>query len=135
MGNLHIPCKKKSPEVFVSYAICTDEKCRGKGYGASITNFASDYVTNYNNKINKSSSDSSDDCDAISILSPASKSLVNFYKPLGYEPFFFCHNQNEKFPIALNPCFCHLFLLESDILKKRMVHIVEIIFQMKSFKG
>lgn len=89
MGNLHIPCKKKSPEVFVSYAICTDEKCRGKGYGASITNFASDYVTNYNNKINKSSSDSSDDCDAISILSPASKSLVNFYKPLGYEPFFF----------------------------------------------
>lgn len=89
MGNLHIPCKKKSPEVFVSYAICTDEKCRGKGYGASITNFASDYVTNYNNKINKNSSDSSDDCDAISILSPASKSLVNFYKPLGYEPFFF----------------------------------------------
>lgn len=89
MGNLHIPCSKKSPEVFVSYAICTDEKCRGKGYGASITNFASDYVTNYNNKINKSSSDSSDDCDAISILSPASKSLVNFYKPLGYDPFFF----------------------------------------------
>lgn len=89
MGNLHIPCSKKSPEVFVSYAICTDEKCRGKGYGASITNFASDYVTNYNNKINKSSNDSSDDCDAISILSPASKSLVNFYKPLGYEPFFF----------------------------------------------
>lgn len=89
MGNLHIPCKKKSPEVFVSYAICTDEKCRGKGYGASITNFASDYVTNYNNKINKNSSDSSDDCDAISILSPASKSLVNFYKPLGYKPFFF----------------------------------------------
>lgn len=89
MGNLHIPCSKKSPEVFVSYAICTDEKCRGKGYGASITNFASDYVTNYNNKINKSSSDSSDDCDAISIISPASKSLVNFYKPLGYEPFFF----------------------------------------------
>lgn len=89
MGNLHIPCKKKSPEVFVSYAICTDEKCRGKGYGASITNFASDYVTNYYNKINKSSGDSSDDSDAISILSPASKSLVNFYKPLGYEPFFF----------------------------------------------
>lgn len=89
MGNLHIPCSKKSPEVFVSYAICTDEKCRGKGYGASITNFASDYVTNYNNKINKNSSDSSDDCDAISILSPASKSLLNFYKPLGYEPFFF----------------------------------------------
>lgn len=89
MGNLHIPCSKKSPEVFVSYAICTDEKCRGKGYGASITNFASDYVANYNNKINKNSSDSSDDCDAISILSPASKSLVNFYKPLGYEPFFF----------------------------------------------
>lgn len=93
MGNLHIPCKKKSPEVFVSYAICTDEKCRGKGYGASITNFASDYVTNYYNKIKKSSddysNDCSDDCDAISILSPASKSLVNFYKPLGYEPFFF----------------------------------------------
>lgn len=85
MGNLHIPCSKKSPEVFVSYAICTDEKCRGKGYGASITNFASDYVTNYYNKIKNSS----DDCDAISILSPASKSLVNFYKPLGYEPFFF----------------------------------------------
>lgn len=93
MGNLHIPCKKKSPEVFVSYAICTDEKCRGKGYGASITNFASDYVANYYNKIKKSSddysNDCSDDCDAISILSPASKSLVNFYKPLGYEPFFF----------------------------------------------
>ena len=97
MGNLHIPCSKKSPEVFVSYAICTDEKCRGKGYGASITNFASDYVTNYYNKIKNSSCDCSgdcsdncfDDCDAISILSPASKSLVDFYKPLGYKPFFF----------------------------------------------
>lgn len=89
MGNLHIPCKKKSPEVFVSYAICTDEKCRGKGYGASITNFASDYVTNYYNIIKNSSDGCSDDYDAISILSPASKSLVNFYKPLGYEPFFF----------------------------------------------
>lgn len=93
MGNLHIPCSKKSPEVFVSYAICTDEKCRGKGYGASITNFASDYVTNYkkNNKrsLNDYSDDYSDDYDAISILSPASKSLVDFYKPLGYEPFFF----------------------------------------------
>lgn len=97
MGNLHIPSSKKSPEVFVSYAICTDEKCRGKGYGASITNFASDYVTNYkkNNKIslNDYSDDYYDDYsyvyDAISILSPASKSLVDFYKPLGYEPFFF----------------------------------------------
>lgn len=128
MGNLHLPYSRKSPEVLVSYAICTDEKCRGKGYGASITNFASDYVTNYYNKIKKSSDECSDDCfydcDGISILSPASKSLVNFYKPLGYEPFFFSKYCSLK-EINDNPMDLGVSEISQSEYDKKREHYLE----------
>ena len=57
-----IPC-------FVSYAICTDEKARGLGYGSTITEFA-------RNEVHKRS--------AVSMLCPANAKLIDFYKPLGY---------------------------------------------------
>lgn len=56
-------------EVWISYAICTRPEARGKGYGAAITEFARDEVIAGG---------------AISMLSPAEASLVDFYEPLGY---------------------------------------------------
>ena len=61
-----IPC-------YVSYAICTDEKARGLGYGSTITEFA-------RNEVHKRS--------AVSMLCPANAELIDFYKPLGYEAKF-----------------------------------------------
>ena len=61
-----IPC-------YVSYAICTDEKARGLGYGSTITEFA-------RNEVHKRS--------AVSMLCPANAKLIDFYKPLGYEAKF-----------------------------------------------
>ena len=61
-----IPC-------FVSYAICTDEKARGLGYGSTITEFA-------RNEVHKRS--------AVSMLCPANAELIDFYRPLGYEAKF-----------------------------------------------
>lgn len=81
MGKLFVPGVEESFDTYISYAICTDKKARGRGYGAAITNFASDYVGKMN--INSSSNMS------LSALSPASESLIDFYKPLGYDNFFF----------------------------------------------
>ena len=61
-----IPC-------YVSYAICTDEKARGLGYGSTITEFA-------RNEVHKRS--------AVSMLCPANAELIDFYRPLGYEAKF-----------------------------------------------
>ena len=61
-----IPC-------YVSYAICTDEKARGLGYGSTITEFARNEVHKRN---------------AVSMLCPANAELIDFYKPLGYEAKF-----------------------------------------------
>ena len=61
-----IPC-------YVSYAICTDEKARGLGYGSTITEFA-------RNEVHKRS--------AVSMLCPANAKLIDFYRPLGYEAKF-----------------------------------------------
>ena len=63
---VEIPC-------YVSYAICTDEKARGLGYGSTITEFA-------RNEVHKRS--------AVSMLCPANAKLIDFYKPLGYEAKF-----------------------------------------------
>ena len=81
MGKLFVPGIEESFDTYISYAICTDKKARGRGYGAAITNFASDYVGKMN--LNYSSNMS------LSALSPASESLIDFYKPLGYDNFFF----------------------------------------------
>ena len=81
MGKLFVPGIEESFDTYISYAICTDKKARGLGYGAAITNFASDYVGKMN--LNSSSNMS------LSALSPASESLIDFYKPLGYDNFFF----------------------------------------------
>ena len=59
--------------VYVSYAICTASSARGKGFGSAITEYARDVAVHQ---------------DAVSVLSPAEPSLVNFYRPLGYEPQF-----------------------------------------------
>lgn len=61
-----IPC-------YVSYAICTDEKARGLGYGSTITEFARNEVHKRN---------------AVSMLCPANAKLIDFYRPLGYEAKF-----------------------------------------------
>lgn len=60
-------------EVVVSYAICTSGKARGRGYGSMITKYAAERVR----KRGK-----------ISMLSPASRELVDFYEPVGYKPLF-----------------------------------------------
>lgn len=60
--------------VTISYAIATDSAARGKGYGARITEEAARLAHEQG---------------ALSALSPAEPSLVNFYGPLGYLPYFY----------------------------------------------
>lgn len=70
-------------QVAMTYAVCTAPPARGKRYGSLITEYARDLVIHSG---------------AISILSPAEPSLVDFYKPLGYEPnFTSCHFDNPDF--------------------------------------
>lgn len=70
-------------QVIATYAVCTAPPARGKRYGSLITEYARDLVIHSG---------------AISILSPAEPSLVDFYKPLGYEPnFTSCHFDNPDF--------------------------------------
>lgn len=70
-------------QVVMTYAVCTAPPARGKRYGSLITEYARDLVIHSG---------------AISILSPAEPSLVDFYKPLGYEPnFTSCHFDNPDF--------------------------------------
>lgn len=70
-------------QVIATYAVCTAPPARGKRYGSLITEYARDLVIHSG---------------AISILSPAEPSLVDFYKPLGYEPnFTSCHFNNPGF--------------------------------------
>lgn len=70
-------------QVIVTYAVCTAPPARGKRYGSLITEYARDLVIQSG---------------AISVLSPAEPSLVDFYKPLGYEPnFTSCHFDNPDF--------------------------------------
>lgn len=70
-------------QVIATYAVCTAPPARGKRYGSLITEYARDLVIHSG---------------AISILSPAEPSLVDFYKPLGYEPnFTSCHFDNPEF--------------------------------------
>lgn len=61
--------------VYVSYAICTDPAYRGKGLAGQLTSFVCESVVQGK--------------DGISIVSPASESLIEFYKGLEYEPHFF----------------------------------------------
>ena len=60
--------------VSISYAIGTDPDHRGSGYGSAITTFAAEKQT---------------EAGFLSVLSPADQRLVNFYKPLGYVPYFY----------------------------------------------
>lgn len=70
-------------QVIVTYAVCTAPPARGKRYGSLITEYARDLVIQSG---------------AVSVLSPAEPSLVDFYKPLGYEPnFTSCHFDNPDF--------------------------------------
>lgn len=80
-----IPC-------YVSYAICTDEKARGLGYGSTITEFARNEVHKRN---------------AVSMLCPANAELIDFYRPLGYEAKFpayeGCVDSSEPAPAVSEP--------------------------------
>ena len=60
--------------VIISYAIATDASARGKGCGARITKEAARLAHEQG---------------ALSALSPAEPSLVNFYEPLGYLSYFY----------------------------------------------
>ena len=60
--------------VYVSYAVCTREDRRGRGFAAMLTSFVRDKVT---------------EAGGISIVSPAEPSLISYYAELGYEPHFF----------------------------------------------
>lgn len=61
--------------VFVSYAICTAPNARGQGIASRLTSHVKDLVLTNGN---------------LSILSPAEKSLIDFYSKLTYKPAFFC---------------------------------------------
>lgn len=63
--------------VYVNYAICSDHDFRGLGYGGALTSHAAQITESEN---------------AISILSPADPSLINFYKLLGYVPYFYAED-------------------------------------------
>lgn len=86
MGNLKLPktevqvsrkpgqYPQEDLPVNISYAIGTDPDHRGSGYGSAITAFAAEKQT---------------EAGFLSVLSPADQGLVNFYKPLGYVPYFY----------------------------------------------
>lgn len=60
--------------VYVSYAVCTREDCRGLGIAGELTEFVRDEVISLG---------------GISIVSPAEESLEGFYEKHGYERMFF----------------------------------------------
>ena len=60
--------------VYVSYAVCTREDMRGQGLGAMLTAHVRDIVT---------------EAGGISLVSPAERSLEDFYASNGYERAFF----------------------------------------------
>lgn len=117
MGELVIPKKKHNKDVYVSYAICTSKLARGKGYGAAITNYAADFV-------NKNASNWCGN-EGLSTLSPASDSLINFYKPLGYSPLFLSHNGKIKINTAGNPSKkIRIKMISSDEYNKKREQIL-----------
>ena len=59
--------------VYVSYAICTREDCRGQGLAGALTRYVKDDVISRG---------------GISLVSPAERSLEDFYAELGYEAAF-----------------------------------------------
>ncbi len=59
--------------VFVSYAICTREDCRGQGLAGMLTEYVKEEVVMKG---------------GISLVSPAEPSLEEYYAGLGYEPVF-----------------------------------------------
>lgn len=60
--------------VMTSYAICTKPDSRDKGYAGELVKYVRDKVI---------------ESGKLSLISPASKSLVGFYEKLGYSPHFY----------------------------------------------
>lgn len=60
--------------VYVSYSVCTREESRGLGLAGSLSKAVMEEVISQG---------------GISIVSPAERSLEDFYAGLGYEPYFF----------------------------------------------
>ncbi len=73
MGSLSSK-KSVAKSVYASYAICTKKEHRKKGFGAAVTLFAGNLIKNKG---------------GISVLSPASKKLEDFYFALGYRAAFY----------------------------------------------
>lgn len=59
--------------LFVSYAVCTDSKSRNQGLGSEITEYARNFTL---------------DGGFVSALSPADRSLIEFYEQLHYKSIF-----------------------------------------------
>ena len=74
-------------DVLVSYAICTNEGKRNNGLASALTIHAKDVAILQN---------------AVSILSPASPSLVSFYEKLGYKPAFYATKKEWIMPASSN---------------------------------
>lgn len=96
MGKLVIP-DHPSPDVLVSYAICTDPAARGSGAGSAITSYAIGAARNSG---------------AVSVLSPAEESLVNFYEPLGYRPLFPAAAGRAGLESTIGDSYCGLLKFE-----------------------
>ena len=84
--------------VYVSYAINTRADARGRGYGSAITEFARDLAHSRG---------------GASLLCPASPSLIDFYKPLGYAPWGYAL-QRPLFSSLSDPVDDHRAFAASD---------------------
>ena len=88
MGDLILPGSRLPASV--SYAICTDERSRGMGYGAAITFYARDLAAARGDA---------------SILTPANPGLIDFYQPLGYRSFFYVEDREAVAHPSKDPDF------------------------------
>lgn len=88
MGDLIFP-DRRVPAV-ISYAICTDKRSRGLGYGAAITLYARDIAAGRGEA---------------SILTPANPGLIDFYSPLGYNCRFYIESREALARMPGDPSF------------------------------
>ena len=92
MGTLMDEHGSDISNVSVSYAINTLQNARGSGYGTTITDFAKLISLDLGN---------------IPVLCPANPELIDFYRRIGYVPFFYAiqsHVSDSKRPAADVSC-------------------------------
>lgn len=118
MGELCGKCVLEGLPVYVSYAICTDNNCRDKGYGSEITKFARELCFNDG---------------AVSVLCPADEGLVGFYEHLGYSGIFkeelYCTdvvqsvNSENKTLVSVRRISPEEYLDKREIMLKDRLHV------------